>query len=286
MIALRIYEQVLFLFYRDIMKTMINIFILIEVVKTMEKKVENLLLDFSHTYPQGIEKNIENLKRIDLSDLSGTTMYCSPEAKQEIEKRLTHYVPHGIHFLDNGNYHYMTKIFTEKIHHSFSLVLFDHHNDMHQPLIHDLTSCGSWAAEMLQENAYLKQLILIGPSPKTIKEIPEDFQKKLVCISINEIEEDSAQKEIQKIDMSHPAYISIDKDVLDRYWARTNWDQGNMSIRTLEIILKEIFQNQKVIGVDICGECNLQEPLNQLIDDQMINHMTNDILYHFIEKYL
>ena len=28
----------------------------------MKEKVENLLLDFSHTYPQGIEKNIENLK--------------------------------------------------------------------------------------------------------------------------------------------------------------------------------------------------------------------------------
>lgn len=252
----------------------------------MKEKVENLLLDFSHTYPQGIEKNIENLKRIDLSDLTGTTMYCSPESKQEIEKRLAHYGPHGIHFLDNGNYHYMTKIFTEKIHYPFSLVLFDHHNDMHQPLIHDLTSCGSWAAEMLQENTYLKQLILIGPSPKTIKEIPEDFQKKLVCISINEIEEDSAQKEIQKIDMSVPAYISIDKDVLDRYWARTNWNQGHMSIRTLEMLLKEVFQNQEVIGVDICGECNLQEPLNQLVEDQKINHTTNDILYHFLSRYM
>lgn len=252
----------------------------------MKEKVENLLLDFSHIYSQDIEKNIQNLKRIDLSDLSGTTMYCSPEAKQEIEKRLAHYGPHGIHFLDNGNYHYMTKIFTEKIHYPFSLVLFDHHNDMQQPLIHDLTSCGSWAAEMLQENTNLKQLILIGPSPKTIKEISEDFQKKLVCISINEIEEDSAQKEIQKIDMSLPAYISIDKDVLDRYWARTNWNQGHMSIRTLEMLLKEVFQNQEVIGVDICGECNLQEPLNQLVEDQKINHATNDILYHFLSRYL
>lgn len=252
----------------------------------MKEKVENLLLDFSHTYPQDIEKYVKNLKRIDLSDLTGTTMYCSLEAKQEIEKRLAHYGLHGIHFLDNGNYHYMTKILTEKIHHPFSLVLFDHHNDMQQPLIHQLTGCGSWAAEMLQENTYLKQLILIGPSPKTIKEIPEDFQKKLVCISINEIEEDSAQKEIQKIDMSVPAYISIDKDVLDRYWARTNWDQGQMSIRTLEILLKDVFLNQEVIGVDICGECNLQEPLNQLLEDQKINRKTDAILYHFLSQYM
>ena len=97
---------------------------------------------------------------------------------------------------------------------------------------------------------------------------------------------DNIQKEIQKIDMSVPAYISIDKDVLDRYWARTNWNQGHMSIRTLEMLLKEVFQNQEVIGVDICGECNLQEPLNQLVEDQKINHTTNDILYHFLSRYM
>ena len=73
------------------------------------------------------------------------------EAKQEIKRRLCNYGVHGIHFLDNGNYHYMTKIFAEKINMPFSLVLFDHHNDMQQPLIHQLTGCGSWAAEMLQE---------------------------------------------------------------------------------------------------------------------------------------
>ena len=35
--------------------------------------------------------------------------------------------------------------FVDKIKKPFSLVLFDHHTDMLQPMIHDLTSCGSWA---------------------------------------------------------------------------------------------------------------------------------------------
>ena len=39
-------------------------------------------------------------------------------------------------------------------------------------------------AEMLQENIYLKQLILIGPNQETIREINDDFKDKLVCISI------------------------------------------------------------------------------------------------------
>ena len=215
-----------------------------------------------------------------------TAMYCSLEAEQEIKRRLCNYGVHGIHFLDNGNYHYMTKIFAEKINMPFSLVLFDHHNDMQQPLIHQLTGCGSWAAEMLQENIYLKQLILIGPNQETIREIDDDFKEKLVCISINEIEEGLAKEEIKKIDITLPAYISIDKDVLNHYHARTNWDQGNMSVYTLKKLLEEVFKHQEVIGIDICGECNLQEPLQQLIEDEKINHITNDILYHFLSRYI
>lgn len=139
---------------------------------------------------------------------------------------------------------------------------------------------------MLQENIYLKQLILIGPNQETIREINDDFKDKLVCISINEIEEGLAQEEIKKIDVTLPAYISIDKDVLDHYHARTNWDQGNMSVYTLEKLLEEVFKHQEVIGVDICGECNLQEPLQQLIEDEKINRITNDILYHFLSRYI
>lgn len=52
----------------------------------MNGKTENLVLDFSHTYPKDIEKHVGNLKRIDLSDIKETAMYCSLEAKQEIKK--------------------------------------------------------------------------------------------------------------------------------------------------------------------------------------------------------
>lgn len=47
----------------------------------MEKN-QNLLLDFSHTYPEEIKKQRKNITRIDLSGISGTSMYCSEEAKQ------------------------------------------------------------------------------------------------------------------------------------------------------------------------------------------------------------
>lgn len=245
-------------------------------------EIQNLLLDFSHTYPEGIEAQAEGLKRIDMSDIEGTDMYCSLEAEAEIRKRLHPYGAEGVHFLDNGNYHYVTRFFIEKIRVPFALVLFDHHSDMQQPMIHELTGCGSWAGEILWKNQYLKQLILIGPDPETIGEIPEEMRKKLVCISMQEIENVSAEKEIKKINMDLPAYLSIDKDVLERYYARTNWNQGNMSMETLRKLISEVFIHQAVIGADICGECSLQEPFEDFLQDSKINHMTNKILYRFI----
>mgnify|MGYP003479788864 FL=1 len=43
--------------------------------------------------------------------------------------------------------------------------------------------------------------------------------------------------------------------------------------------------NQKVIGVDICGECSLAEPVGQLVEDQRVNQVTNEILYHFLSTH-
>ena len=85
--------------------------------------------------------------------------------------------------------------------------------------------------------------------------------------------------------MDLPAYISIDKDVLNRYGARTNWSQGNMSVDTLKRMLLDVFMHQNVIGVDICGECSLSEPLWQLEEDEKINSVTNTILYQFLFPY-
>ena len=252
--------------------------------RTTMENTQNLLLDFSHVYPEGVEKRAKNLKRIDMSDISGTDMYCSKEAEQKIRKRLKPYGPQGIHFLDNGNYHYMTKFFTEKIGEPFSLVLFDHHNDMQQPLIHELTSCGSWAGELLRENSRLKQMILIGPDPESIRPVPARLREKIICISVEESEEHTAEAEIMKINLKLPAYISVDKDVLNRYNARTNWNQGNMSVTTLKKLLREVFRHQKVIGVDICGECSLQEPFPEFLEDERINDVTNQILYHFLSE--
>lgn len=247
----------------------------------MNKK-NNIILDFSHIYPADIERQVKGLKRIDMTDISGTDMYCTEEAASEIRKRLAPCSACGIHFLDSGNYHYVTKFFTEKIKEPFVLVLYDNHSDMQPPKFPGMISCGGWAGDEIRNNSRLKQVILTGPEQKTIDEIPEELQKKLICISKEEIEEKRVREKIPLIAANYPIYISIDKDILDRNSARTNWNQGKMPFDILEKLLLEVFEHQQVIGVDICGECSLTEPFRDLMADEKINHITNDRLYQFL----
>lgn len=254
-------------------------------MQTREKR-ENYILDFSHIYPDDIEEKVPGIHRIDCSDIRGTDLYVTPEAAAEIRRRISPYGIHGIHFLDNGNYHYVTGIITERIRRPYVLFLFDHHTDMQRPMIHDLVSCGSWAGEMLKRRCMLSQLVLISPSPAQIQNLPEKMREKVICVSMQRLENNSAEKELRKIKSDLPAYISIDKDVLDRSCARTNWDQGSMNLEMLGRLVRETFRHQKVLGVDICGGCSLQEPAGELAEDLRIDARTDDILYHFLSAYL
>ena len=52
----------------------------------------------------------------------------------------------GIHFIDSGDYHYISKIMTDFIKEPFTLVLIDHHTDMQDASLGgDILSCGNWA---------------------------------------------------------------------------------------------------------------------------------------------
>ena len=91
--------------------------------------------------------------------------------KRKSEKKIKPYGIHGIHFLDSGNYHYVTEIMTSQIQKEFQLVVFDHHTDMQKPMIEHMTSCGDWAEKVLETNPWLQQLVLIGPQEKDIEQL-------------------------------------------------------------------------------------------------------------------
>ena len=89
----------------------------------------HLILDFSHVYcDENIPKNI-GIHWLDCSEIEECDLYCSRQAEEKIREKIKPYGIHGIHFLDSGNYHYVTEIMTSQIQKEFQLVVFDHHTD-------------------------------------------------------------------------------------------------------------------------------------------------------------
>ena len=100
---------------------------------------------------------------LELGDIQGTNCYCDEEAEAAIKERISLMEPSGIHFLDSGNYHYVSKIWLDKIEEEFELLVFDHHTDMQMPIFGNILSCGGWIQAALDTNTRLKRVYLAGP---------------------------------------------------------------------------------------------------------------------------
>ena len=246
----------------------------------------NLALNFTGIYSkEDVEKG--KLIYVDCTDISGTDMYCSKEAEYIIKQRIEKFGPCGIHFLDSGNYHYVTKFFAEQIQEPFSLVLFDYHDDMNKRTAYELTDCGSWARDIFFNHPYLKQLIIIGPDQKQLEITDIHIKEKLVCISIQELESKKAEVKLKQIKTDVPVYISIDKDVLSESCAVTNWNQGRMSLKMLEDLLTLFLVESEVIGVDICGEYSPSAGnFSEFVHAEKLNKEANNTLFRYIRSFI
>lgn len=77
---------------------------------------------------------------LDCTHLQGVECYCDKEGAHALKRVIANYPADGIHFIDSGNYHYLTKFWTDKIQQPFSLIVFDHHPDMQPPLFEEMIS--------------------------------------------------------------------------------------------------------------------------------------------------
>ena len=252
----------------------------------MFHKYNNLVLDFTHIYDDEHIRKSDKFHWLDLSTLTGCDMYCSHASEIQLGKMIDEYGINGIHFIDSGNYHYITKIMTDKINKKFSLVLYDHHTDMQKPMVEGMTSCGDWAAQVIEQNENLEQLILVGASEADIQQINVKNQSKLITFSAEELRNNSGREKLDLIETDVPFYISIDKDILDKHYIETNWSQGHMSLGMLEHLLKFFLKDKKIIGVDICGECQIGLPFPEYIEAEEKNAETNIELYEYIGRYM
>lgn len=219
-------------------------------------KNENMILDFTHVYRDEDIKDIDRFRYIDCSDIQETDMYCSKNAYEKIWGRIEPYGIQGIHYIDSGNYHYITKIITDHITEPFGLVMYDHHTDMQIPMVPEMMSCGDWAGQTLIQNENLRQLVVVGPPESDIEQTLESYKgskgrqenvesykcgynvqeaeyddsydisrdissERLLIFSAEDLHGGLPEDKLKHIRTDLPLYISIDKDVLGTEYTET-----------------------------------------------------------------
>ena len=160
----------------------------------------------------------------DFSELEGTCCYCSDGSAAQIRDAIASLPLSAIHLIGTGDYHYISLFWLERIAEPFELLLFDNHPD-DQPTAFgtDILSCGSWVAGA--------------------RSLP-------FCRATRWIR---SLEDLSDCNPDHPVYISIDLDILSTDFARTDWDQGDMTLDGLCEALAGLSASCRIIGADICG---------------------------------
>ena len=224
----------------------------------------------------------KDVRWLDCTKIVGTDCYCDDDAIKEInalidsaesnskcecdsiiENRGNFTSAPDIHFFDNGNYHYMSKLWTDRVQEPFTLIVFDHHPDMQPPRFGGILSCGGWVKEVLDNNKFIQNAIIIGVKNELVETIREELSQsgessileKVTFIKESELSILSSLICSDFVNVLSPnLYISIDKDALSPSYAVTNWDQGSLTLDALKNCITALTTNRKILGIDICGE--------------------------------
>jgi len=252
--------------------------------QSLKKNHKNLILDFTHSYSEDLKER-EEFHCLDCFDIEESRLYCSVDSQKKIRDKIEPYGISGIHFIDSGDYHYITKIMTDFIKEPFILVLIDHHTDMQQPAFEGMINCGSWAQEVLKNHPFLKQLVLIGQNRQTLDLLNRKNKEKVIKISYEQLVEGFIEKPLLSIKKEYPIYLSLDEDVLNRQVVRTNWDQGEMTFDMLKNILQILLTKQNVIGIDLCGTYPYEGNVADFLEAQKRNDLFHWELYSYLVQF-
>ena len=253
------------------------------ITQTIDFK-ETVITNFSGIYKnQNFYKNYaEEIFWTELSDLSGCNCYCDAEASDRIRKEIQAFTGKGLHFIDSGNYHYMTRLWLEKLQVPFRLLVFDNHTDMQPPAFGGLLSCGGWIAVSLEELPLLQEVILVGPDEEAYTQVEPDLQQKVLFLSREKLSTMTAEEKegfFNNLSEDLPLYVSVDKDVLCKGDASTTWSQGDMLLSELMSFLELVLERQNILGMDVCGECDMDS-----CSEDFLNDHANEAILRLWEK--
>ncbi len=200
-----------------------------------------------------------NISWVEVQELPGSNCYCDGDAMETLRQKLEEFDADGIHFIDSGNYHYMSRIWLEKLNTPFRLVVFDNHTDMQPPAFGGLLSCGGWVAASLEELPLLKEVLLVGPDQEAFDQTELVLQEKVRFLSRERLREMTMEEKVlffEELSVDLPVYLSVDKDVLCAEDASTTWSQGDMTLEELGQFVAILLEKQDILGMDVCGECD------------------------------
>ena len=254
------------------------------ITQTIDFK-ETVIMNFSGIYKNQNFYKDHAEKEIfwtELSDLSGCNCYCDAEASDRIRKEIQAFTGKGLHFIDSGNYHYMTRLWLEKLQIPFRLLVFDNHTDMQPPAFGGLLSCGGWIAASLEELPLLQEVILVGPDEEAYTQVEPDLQQKVLFLSREKLSTMTAEEKegfFNNLSEDLPLYVSVDKDVLCKGDASTTWSQGDMHLSELMSFLELVLERQNILGMDVCGECDMDS-----CSEDFLNDHANEAILRLWEK--
>ena len=139
---------------------------------------------------------------------------------------------------------------------------------MQQPRYGEIISCGGWLRDMLLHNPRRRRGVIVGAAEELRCET-EPFAERVAMQSSPEFEGDA------------PVYVSIDKDVLSKEYARTDWSQGSMTLPQL-LDLLDLLRGTRWLGVDICGV--LTEVKGPSPEDFAVNARTDAALFDKLDE--
>ena len=224
--------------------------------------MKSLVFHFSGAYrEEDLFFQLQDAQILDFTGLEGSCCYCDAQARKTLERAFPRPLPR-LRWLDSGDYHYLSHLLALEETEPFHLVLLDNHPDNQDAAFEGVLSCGSWVKEMKEQNPLLKDVLTIGP-PGCENEVPEAW-----------LEGRRGER----------VYVSLDKDIMGRAYARTDWTQGGHTLEDVKRELDRLAGAMQIVAVDICGE--LAPSKGATPEDLRINKETNIELYHFITNLL
>lgn len=191
----------------------------------------------------------------DFSWMEGTNCYCSAESAAAIRRAISDMPIQSVHMIGTGDYHYISLFWAERVSAPFTFLLYDNHpDDQPDAFGAGMITCGSWMKDVRDLDLCKGTIWVDGMGSMTENGVCRDL----------------------------PIYISIDLDILSKAYARTDWDQGEVTLEWLISSLAGMCRDRRIIGVDICGGLTIQKGASA--EDLAINAGTVKALSDFFTR--